>query len=225
MFKFRNIVCALMAVIYPAAVSNAQSGLATLYSQGGVRLNGASPPGVIAIFPDDEVQTEHGSMAKLAANGSSVTVGPESLVRFEGTYVVLEHGSVAVETSQAFAVRVGCLTVVPARIEGTQYDVTDSNGEVKVVARKSDVNIDRKNKEQSPKTASEDEHVTVREGTQETRQDHCGAAAPVSHAAVAGIKGPFLNSAWVKLGGSGAVAGLACWVLCQGDNPISPNTP
>ncbi len=223
--KLRNVVCAMMAIIFPVAVSNAQTGPAMLYSQGGVRLNGVPPPSAIATFPGDLVQTDHTSIAKLAATGSDITIQAETVISFDGNDLILDHGSVAVVTSQAFAVRVGCLTIIPVRLEGTQYEVTDIDGKVTVTARKSDVNINRKSQEAKSRTENTQEHVTVREGEQRTREDKCAAAAPTGQAATAGLKGPILDSLWVKGAGVAGIAALTCWVLCRTDNPVSPNAP
>ena len=97
-------MCAMMACVLPVSVSSqSQAELAMLYTQGGVHLNGVSPPAAIAIFPGDLVQTERDSVAKLTASGSGVTIQPETVVSFEGNAVRLDHGSVSVDTSQAFA--------------------------------------------------------------------------------------------------------------------------
>lgn len=207
-----------------------------LYTQGGVHLNGVPPPAAIAIFPGDLVQTDRDSVAKLSASGSGVTIQPETVVSFEGNAVRLDHGSVSVDTSQAFAVRVGCLTVIPVRMEGTQYEVTDVNGTVTVNARKSDVNVNRRTPahkaanqnlpgENHQDENNQTEQVTVREGEQRKREDKCAAAALPGQSAAAGLKGPLLNSLWVKTAGAGGIAVLACWVLCRTEDPISPNKP
>ena len=223
--RLRNAVCGLMAVIFPVSVSTAQVGAAMLYSQGGVRLNGVSPPSAISTFPGDEIQTDRDWMAKLVAAGSSITIQSETLVRFEGKSLLLEHGSVAVDTSQAFIVRVGCLTIVPVGLERALYEVTDVAGEVQVFARKSDVNIIRNNQARNARSENEQaEPATVREGEQRTDQDKC-AAAPTGQSAAAGLKLPILDSAWGKGAGGAGIAALACWVLCRSDNPISPNVP
>ena len=223
--KLRNFICGMMACIFPLSASYAQSGPAVLYTQGGVWLNGMSPPAVIALFPGDMVQTDRGWPAKLTASGSAATIQPESLVRFEGSDLRLDHGSVAVDTSVGLAVRVGCLTIVPVRTERTQYEVTDVDGKVSVVARKDDVNINRNSRER--RTGENKDHaesVTVLEGEQRDREDKCAAAA-IEHPAVAGIKGPILNSAWAKGTGLAGIGVVACWVLCRGDDPLSPHKP
>jgi hypothetical protein len=225
-------MCAMMACVLPVSVSSqSQAELAMLYTQGGVHLNGVPPPAAIAIFPGDLVQTERDSVAKLTASGSGVTIQPETVVSFEGNAVRLDHGSVSVDTSQAFAVRVGCLTIIPVRMDGTQYEVTDVNGTVTVNARKSDVNVNHRTPER--KAAHENhseennqaEQVTVREGEQRKREDKCAAAALPGQSAAVGLKGPLLNSLWAKTAGAGGIAVLACWVLCRTEDPISPNKP
>jgi hypothetical protein len=217
----RNTVCAMMAFVLAVSASTAQTGPAMLYSQGGVRLNGVAPPAAIAIFPGDLVQTDLGAMAKIAANGSGITIQGETVATFEGGDLALDHGRVVVDTSQSFGVRVGCLTIVPVRIEGTGYDVTDRDGQVEVVARKSDININRKNRD--ARAEDHEEHVSVREGEHQSRQDKCAAAPGQSPAA--SLQGPILDSQWVKGAGIAGITALTCWVLCRSDNPVSPNRP
>lgn len=195
-----------------------------LYSQGGVQLNGVPSPSSMAIFPGDLVQTERGWMAKLTARGTDVTVESETIVRFEGNYLVLDHGSVAVDTSQILAVQVECLTVIPLRMERTQYEVSDVDGKVSIIARKSDLNINRTKDRKLGEENGKAELASLREGERETREDKCASAAPSGQSA-ASLKGPLVDSVWVKGGGVAGIAALACWVLCRSDNPISPNVP
>jgi len=224
--KLRKAVCATMVCVLLASISSAQSGSAMLYSHDGVQLNGGAPPPAIAIFPGDLVQTDHSSIAHLAAEGFGVTIQTETVARFDGQSLILDHGTVAVDTAKAFSVRVGCLTIVPARMEATQYEVTDIDGKVFVIARKSDVNINRENRDRKfGEEKGGAERVSVREGEQQTEEDKCAAAAPSGQSATPGLKGPLINSPWVKRTSVASVVTLACWVLCRSDNPISPNAP
>jgi len=66
------------------------------------------------------------------------------MVQFEADELALDHGSLQLNTSREMRVRVGCITVVPVTSDLTQYDVTDLNGKIKVVAYKNDVRIQYK---------------------------------------------------------------------------------
>ena len=105
----------------------------------------------------------------------------ESIVKFQGNYLTLEHGSVAVGTSTSMSVHVNCLQVEPVSNDRTQYDVTDLTGSVQVAARKNDVNIKQDGGLRKPSAeSSSSQSATVHEGQQATREEStvCGAASP-----------------------------------------------
>ena len=116
-------------------------GAAVVHSKGGVWVNGAEVADSTAVFPGDLLETKPGSVANLDAEGSSVLIQPESVVKFQGNSLNLEHGSVSVGTSTSMSVQVNCIKVEPVSNERTQYDVADVSGTVQVAAHKYDVNI------------------------------------------------------------------------------------
>jgi hypothetical protein len=59
------------------------------------------------------IQTEPGHVAKIDADGSTVTVQPETVLQFRDNEIVLDHGSLQMDTSRGLKVHVNCLTVVP----------------------------------------------------------------------------------------------------------------
>jgi len=213
-----------MMVILPESLWAEDSTMAILHGTPGVLLNGTPAPASSALFPDDLVQTQARSEATINAAGSAVTVNPDTVVQFEGSELHLDHGSLQVSTSTQLRVRVGCLTVIPVNPAWTQYDVTDVDGKVTVAARTSDVNIEiRGSKLTQGQKGGRAQRVTVREGEQQTREENC-AVAPQAPAYVA-AKGAILNSPWVKWPAVGAIGIATCWVLCRGDDPISPTLP
>jgi len=213
-----------MIAILPESLMAGDSAAAILLSNGGVLLNSTSAPASSALFPNDVVQTPSRSEATINAAGSTVTVKPDTVVQFEGRELYLDHGTLLVSTSRQLGVRVGCLTLVPVNSAWTQYDVTDIDGRVTVAARTSDVNIESRGTvlTQGPKGGPA-HRITVREGEQQTREENC-AVAPQGPAYVA-AKGSILNSPWVKWPAVGAIGTATCWVLCRGDDPISPARP
>ena len=107
---------------------------------------------------------------------------PESVLQYKGNEIVLDHGSLQVDTSRGMKVSVNCSTVVPVTQDWTQYDVTDVNGKVTVVAHKSGVNIHSQSSlAKRSKEAAASGDVTVREGETATRD------APPGHCQAAGI--------------------------------------
>src|SRR5258708_22432418 len=200
-FGIRNFVCWMMIVLCPLSLSSADTGSAMLHSEGGVWVNGLEVAASTVVFPGDLLETKPGFVANLDAEGSSVLIQPESVVKFQGTFLVLEHGSVSVGTSTSMRVVVDCIKVEPVSKGRTQYEVTDFNGTGQVAARKSDVNIiqggalQKASNESAPSPSA-----TVHEGGQATRDEAAVCGAPLRPgAAVSGM-----NTKWL---GSGAGAG------------------
>jgi hypothetical protein len=195
-------------------------------SGAGVSLNSNPAPASTALFPDDVISTQKNAAARIEVAGSSADIGPETIVQYQNDELVLDHGSVSVNTSRGLRVRVGCLTVTPVYdANWTHYDVADVNGGVTVSALKSDTYIDARSKkdkkiEQESRTSRE----MVRETEQKSREDKCGGAYLNPSDSPAG-QGAILNSPWAKLTGGVAIAVLTCWAVCQSDDPISPKRP
>jgi hypothetical protein len=222
LLRWHNLVCVVMVVVLPASLIAQDTSRGMLHSEGGVWLNGNPAPSSSAIFTHDLIQTQKGSQAKIDVYGTTVEVQPETIVQFEGDELVLDHGSLLVDTSYLMRVRVNCLTVTPLAQAWTRYDVTDVDGKVTVAAHENDVRIHYQGAavRQSKQAAFAD--VTVYHGEQATREERCGAAAKPSD--VVDAHGEILNSIWAKGAGLAAIGILTCWALC-GDDAISPSKP
>jgi hypothetical protein len=223
--KGRKFVCVTIIAALPSSLTAQDSSAAMLHSSGAVWINGNAAPASSALFHDDLVQTQGEGMAKIDANGSTVTLLKDTLVKFEGEQLSLEHGTLQVSTSRSMRVRVGCITVIPVTSDWTQYDVTDVDGKVTVAAHKRDARIESRSASAQSKrqTASAAESAIVHEGEQKTREENCAAAAkPPSYV---NAKGAILNSPWAKAAGAAAIGGGLCWALCRDDDPISPDHP
>jgi hypothetical protein len=220
----RSSIALLMAILFPLSLVAADTGSALLHSNGGVWVNGNEVAGSTTIFPGDSLETKPGFVANLDAEGSSVLIQPESIVKFENNFLVLEHGSVAVGTSTAMSVHVNCIRVEPLSNDRTQYEVADVSGKVEAAARKNDVRISQAGgaKKTALESSSKSSSV-IHEGEQGSREESqaCGAAAPESptHG---------LNPKWIEIGG-GAGAGVLvlCLLLCKGSpkSEASPSQP
>ncbi|MFZ1132259.1 MAG: hypothetical protein WBV31_05090 [Terriglobales bacterium] len=217
---FRSAVCCLLAVLFPAQVMLAgETASAMLYTSGAAWLNGSEVPKSAAVFSGDLLQTRPDSTASIQSNGSNVMVLADSLVKFEGPAVELEHGAVRVTTSRGLAARAGDVTVKPASNEWTEFQVTDVDGRVQIAANKGDVMV------QDDKGTS-----TVTQGQQTTRDDTTDTekkkkrrrrAAGAATAASGGI----MSSAPVVYGGLAAVGGAAIWIWTRQEPPVSPACP
>jgi hypothetical protein len=220
----RKFVCAALVVVWPVSVMADDSGAAILHHDGGAFLNGNSAPLSTAIFPYDMVQTRGQHQATINLAGSAITVGPETVVQFENDELVLDHGTLLVNTSRGMKVRVGCITMLPAKPEWTQYDVIDIDGKITVAARKSDVNIEsRSSIAHAARPSEQIQRVTVREGEQKTREEGCGAgqSSPSQIAA----KAATLNSRLAREIGVVGIGVGVCLIVCRTDNPVSPSRP
>src|SRR5271163_2654539 len=168
----RKFVSWTMVILCPLSLTAADAGSAVLHSEGGVWVNGFEIAGSTVVFPGDLVETKPGFVANLDAEGSSVLIQPESVVKFEGTFLSLEHGGVSVGTSTSMSVHVNCIKVEPVSTERTQYDVSDVTGKVQVAARKNNVNLTQGVALGKPSPQSEaSQSATVHEGETATRDE------------------------------------------------------
>lgn len=202
-----------------------ESATAILRSNGGVLLDRNLAPNSAALYPNNLIETQKAAFARIEASGSAADINPETVVQFEGDELVLDHGSLSVNTSRGLRVRVGCVTVTPVNVaEWTRYEVTDVNGKITVVASKSDAYIDARSRNQAnARKPARSERSIVREGEQKSREEKCGAADEQNRGSA---DGPILNSPWARAAGVAAIAGLMCWALCpNNDHPMSPAAP
>jgi hypothetical protein len=217
---YLKILSCMMAVIFPAVLYAADQPAAMLYSHGTALLNGGSIARSSAIFSGDVVQTNADSAANINATGSNVLVLNDSLVKYQGNAVELEHGGVTISTAKSMAAHAGAVTVSPAASVWTEFEVRDVDGTVQIAARKGDLAI-------SDDTGT----TTLAQGQQTTRDDSQSQnddknkkkkkrrAAGAAPAAGGGI----LNSPWAFGIAGGAAVGATAWVLIRGDEPASPS--
>ena len=156
----RDILCWAMMVLVPASLLATDSGVAMVRPYGTAWLNGTAVAQSSAIFPGDLVQTGSSSAMKIRSSGSSVTVLSDSLVNFEGGAVGVEHGGVKLVTSKGMSARAGIITATPASSAWTEFELTDVNGTIQIVALKGDLRI-----------SDGSETTTLPEGQQATQSD------------------------------------------------------
>jgi hypothetical protein len=221
----RIFLCWVMVIVWPLSLLAGDTGAAVVHTKGFVWVNGAEVADSTAVFPGDVLETKPGSVANLDSEGSSVLIQPESVVKFQGNSLSLEHGSVSVGTATSMSVHVKCIKVEPVSSERTQYDVADLSGTVQVAAHKSDVNITQGGtlgKTTAANSASQS--AVVHEGQEAAREEAtaCGAATRPGGA------GNSLNAKWLEIGGGvGGGALVLCLLLCKGSKSpsVSPSQP
>ncbi|MGA1986948.1 MAG: hypothetical protein ABSG72_11820 [Candidatus Sulfotelmatobacter sp.] len=212
-----------MIAILPVSLL-ADDAAAMLRSNGiGVLVNKNPAPASIALFSNDFIETEKAAIARVEETGSTADINPETMVQYQTGELVLDHGSLSVNTSRGLKVRVGCLMVTPVNdAEWTHYDVTDVDGKLSVSALKLDVYIDVVSA--SPERMKQPAHsnrIIVHEGEQKSRGDRCG----VTNSLRGPVVKPLLDSPYAIGSGIGIITVLTCWALCRTSNPLSPKDP
>jgi hypothetical protein len=212
-----------MIVILPTSLLAQDPNRGLLHNDGGTWLNDVPAPAVAAIFPDSLVQTQKGHFARIDVEGSSVLIQPETMVQFQGHELVLDHGTLQVDTSRGVEVIVGCITVTPVNSDRTEYDVTDGGGKVRVAAAKNDVKIHLHGSMVRESKQGSSSDSIVHEGQHSTRSEHCGGVIRPLQGQGATV--PLLDTSAAKIAGGMIVGVVACLGLCHTDDPISPSKP
>jgi hypothetical protein len=220
---FRGLVSCVLMVLFPGSLFAADSNAAMLYTNGAAWVNGAHVPrSASSIFSGDLLQTRSDSVANINEPGSSITVLADSLVQFQGASVDIQHGGVTVATSKEIYATAGDVKVAPASNAWTEFNVTDVDGTVRIVARKGDLTI-----------SDGKDVVTLAQGQDTTRDESSGTNEKDNKkknkrrqsGAVPAAGGGLMNSP-VAIGiGAGAIIGVTTWVLVKNDNPASPVRP
>lgn len=219
---FRRMVVGLLLLIVPASLFAADNGAAAmLYADGAAWLNGSHVPKSSAIFAGDLLQTRSDSAANIHAAGASITVFGDSLVQFEGTSLKVEHGGVSVSTSKGVFTTAGDVRVSPSSDAWTEFNVTDTDGIVRIAARKGDLTI---TDDSGTTTLAQGQETTRDEQSDSSDKKKKDKKRAVGAAPAAG--GGVLDSKAAILVGSAAIAGVTTWVLLvRHDDPVSPAVP
>lgn len=222
-----RLVSCVLLFLFPTSIFAADSNAAMLYTNGTAWINGAHVPrSSTAIFFGDLLQTRSDSVANINSPGSTITVFSDSLVKFEGSSLKIEHGGVTVSTSKGVVTTAGDVKVAPVSDAWTEFNVIDVDGTVRIAARKGDL------------TVSDDQGtVTLAQGQETTRDESSDQSDQTPDqtkdkkkrkkrgvGAAPGAEGGILNSP-VAIGiGAAAIGGVAAWVLLQSDD-VSPSKP
>jgi len=224
-FAFRRMASCVLLVLFPCSMFAADSNAAMIYINGAAYVNDARVPRPsAAIFSGDLLQTRPHSVANINEPGSSITVLGDSLVQFEGTSVDIQHGGVTVATSKSIAATAGDVKVTPTSSAWTEFNVVDTDGTVRIAARKGDLLIDDG---KDVVTLAQGQETTRDEtnpdATQTTKKKRSRKQAPGGATPAAG--GGALSSPIAIGVGAGAIIGVTTWVLIKNDSPASPSKP
>jgi hypothetical protein len=223
------VSCVLVLLLCASPLLAADSTPAMLYTSGTAWVNGAHlPRPSAAIFAGDMLQTRSDSVANINAQGSTITVHSDSLVQYQGAFLRVEHGGVTVSTSAGVATTAGDVKVTPASNTWTEFNVTDVDGTVHILASKGDLTI---SDDSGVAILAQGQQTTRDEGSSDTDKDADKNSKkkkknkkPASGAPPA-AQGGILNAPVAIAAGAAVVGGVAVWVLVHNDNPASPSKP
>ena len=120
---------------------------------------------------------------------------------------------------RGLATRAGEVTVKPAGNTWTEFQVSDVDGQVQIVASKGDLTV----QDQQGTTTVQQGQQTTRDDTsnpeKKKKRKRSGAGAETA------ARGGILSSSAALYTGIGIVGGITTWVLLQGDDPLSPACP
>ena len=216
----REVLSWTMIVLVPASLSANDSGVAMARPYGTAWLNGTAVELSSTIFPGDLVQTSSSSALKIRSSGSSVTVLPDSLVNFEGGGVGVEHGGVKLVTSRSMFARAGIVTAAPASNVWTEFELTDVNGTVQIMALKGDLQI-----------SDGSQTTTLSQGQQATQKDSDETQSNQDQSKKRSGPAPAAKkrrTAFIIAAAGAAAVGGVVWGLeavSGPSRPISPITP
>jgi ferric-dicitrate binding protein FerR (iron transport regulator) len=142
------------------------------------------------------------------------------MMQFQGLELVMDHGTLQVDTAREMEVIVGCTTISPVNSDRTQFDVVDANGIVKVSVSKNDVKI-HWHGATLPNSKGGSADAILHPGEHATRPDQCASATRTPAPGVPGL----LDTPTAGIAGGIVAATLICLGICHGDNPISPDKP
>jgi hypothetical protein len=216
---FRGILSWLLIMLMGTPSFAADSAAAMLYTNGTAWINGGTIPKSSAIFAGDLVETKSDSVANIKSSGTSVLVLSDSFIQYQGSAVKLEHGSMNVATSKGMAAQIGGLKVVPAAVSWTEFEVHDTDGAVRIIARKGNVKLIDANGTTS--TLAEGQETTRDETTDKGKKKKDRGAG----GAVPGATGGVLDSPLAIGIGIGVAGGMIGWALLKDDEPVSPKRP
>jgi len=221
LLRFRSAVCCMLSILFPVqAMLAGETATAMLYTNGAAWLNGSDVPKSAAVFSGDLLQTRADSTASIQTSGSNVMVLADSLIKFEGPAVEIEHGAVRVTTSRGLEAHAGEVIVKPAANTWTEFQVTDINGQVQIAANKGDVTV----QDDKGTTTVTQGQQTTRDDTSDTdkkKKKHRRKGTGAATAAGGGI----MSSTPVVYGGLAAIGVGAIWIFTRDPAPVSPSCP
>jgi len=209
-------ICVLcLLTTFTAVGQQAPAAAGVVHGTGAIYINGGQMADSTAVMVGDTIQTRD-AVAQLTANGSTLMIQSNTIVRVQSGGFALDRGTVSMATGAGASIQARDFKIVPVSSSWTQFDVMRTGGSIQIFARKSDLTV----------SCGTGAPVMVKEGTQLSREDtpNCGFAEKAVGAPTA-AKGPILTSPIAKDIALGTGAGLMGWSLLHSDDPFSPSLP
>jgi len=128
----RKLLALLLVMVCPSAILMADRPSAMLQASGTVRLNGTPTPQTTSIFTGDVIDTAASSVVSITRSGSSLTVDPDSSIRYEDDGFAILKGMARVQTSKGMTAHAGPISVVPLA-KAALFDVS-TDGKTALIA-------------------------------------------------------------------------------------------
>jgi hypothetical protein len=196
-----------MIIIFPVFTIAQSNEAAMAYGKGMVQVNGSPMPAfTLAVFAGDSIETKAGSTANVNAPGASVSLEPDTLIKYGENAILLQRGRVSVVASKAITVNAEGISSAPASESETEFEVFQAGVEMHVIARRSDLNVVCRN---------ESFHLLAGEEVIRDDKGHCRKAVK-DNGALPPDSAPISTNPWTW-GTVGVIGGILCAVFCLGE--------
>jgi hypothetical protein len=216
------VTCTLVSADALAAVA-----AATLHGSGGVSVNGNPVTPTSTVFGGDRIETAPNSAASLTMNGSSVLVGQNSNLVYNGQSVSFASGGAVVQTSQGMSAKFDHVDITPNQASA-KFRLEQKGHILTVSALEGNVSI-----------ANGTKHLALNAGQQvdidlnaQVQKKSAGTELDSSNTGASGTADsqtvliPGDNTAGTMIAAGGAVAAVAiAGIVAVSQKPISPNGP
>ena len=119
-------------LIVPSCLFMASTNGAILMGTGPVQVNGELAASSSTVFPGDRVQTASNASAFVKSQSALISIAGDSLVKFEGPSVTVEHGAVSLTIAKRMDTHFGNLVVSAG--PGAKFQMLNANGIERIAA-------------------------------------------------------------------------------------------
>jgi hypothetical protein len=226
-----GMVCGIVVTCMCLPLHAADTG-AMLYAKGDVLVDGHPVTDSISAMPGSVIETKAGAAANLNLTGATVTLQPETVLKFAGNDLYLDHGGVTVASSSQMQVHVKCEIASPISSTWTQFSVADVSGTIQVAALKGAVGISygsefilAKAETMGGATTSATPATTVVEGQQYNRYEREGCPVQRTKGSPSAASGGILSSRVTQIGLAATGVGIIVTLWPRGGTPVSATEP